>query len=113
MTHTGFAEFAGDELPHLLRFASALTGNSDVGGDLVQDVMVKVHSRWRRIAALEHRRAYVRRMITNEWISHHRRWQTRNVRSIDDHELHQHSTGPSDDPSTVITDRAELRHPGG
>ncbi|NNG36343.1 RNA polymerase sigma factor [Nakamurella aerolata] len=110
MTHTGFAEFAGAELPQLLRFASALTGSPDTGGDLVQDVMVKVHTRWRRIAPMQHRTAYLRRMITNEWISQHRRWHTRQVRPTDQDELVQLAGDHSDDPALVITDRAELRH---
>lgn len=46
-----YEEFAAARLLSLLRYATMLTGDSHLAGDLVQDVMVKVQVRWRRVAA--------------------------------------------------------------
>jgi RNA polymerase sigma-70 factor (sigma-E family) len=74
-----FDEFAVRELPGLLRYAVMLTGESDLAQDLVQDVMVKVHSQWRRVAAADHPRLYVKTMVTRAFLSWRRRWAVRNV----------------------------------
>ncbi|MEN3361075.1 MAG: hypothetical protein V7637_5057, partial [Mycobacteriales bacterium] len=54
MSQPEFEEFAVRELPGLLRYAVMLTGEPDLAQDLVQDVMVKAHSQWRRVAAADH-----------------------------------------------------------
>jgi len=68
------------QLPALLRYAAALTGDRDLAGDVVQEVLLRVHSRWRRIALLERPDLYLRRMVTNEVTSWRRRWHVRTVR---------------------------------
>jgi RNA polymerase sigma-70 factor (sigma-E family) len=79
-----FEEFARSELPGLLRYAVMLTGDRELAQDLVQDVMVKAHSRWRRVAAADHPRLYVKTMITRAFISWRRRWAVRNIVLSDD-----------------------------
>lgn len=74
-----FDEFVTAELPGLLRYAAALTGSPDAAADLVQEVMVRAHGRWSRIAVTEHPERYVCRMVTNEFLSWRRRWATRHV----------------------------------
>ena len=74
-----FDDFATRELPSLLRYAAVLTGDHDLARDLVQDVMLKAHSRWPQVSAATHPRAYVRTMITNAHLSWRRRWAVRNV----------------------------------
>ena len=69
-----FEEWLGAELPRLLRFAAVLCAGRDPAEEIVQDVAVKVHARWNRIGALEHREAYVRRMVVNELVSWRRKW---------------------------------------
>lgn len=81
-------------LPGLLRYAAALTGDRDVAADVVQEVLVRAHSRWRRIGLLERPDLYLRRMVTNEHLSWRRRWHVRRVRSA---------------PDDVLADRAPVR----
>ncbi|MEJ7649933.1 MAG: sigma-70 family RNA polymerase sigma factor [Nakamurella sp.] len=79
-----FEQFAVEELPQLLAFAAVLTGSRDAAADTVQETMIRVALRWKRIGALEHPSAYVRRMVTNEWLGQHRRWFARSVKVTDD-----------------------------
>jgi RNA polymerase sigma-70 factor (sigma-E family) len=69
-----FEEYATARLPALLRYAAVLTGNTDLAQDIVQEVLARVHARWDRIAALAVPDRYVRRMVTNEFLSWRRRW---------------------------------------
>jgi RNA polymerase sigma-70 factor (sigma-E family) len=70
----GFEEFAAAVLPSLTRFAVVLTGDRALAEDVIQEVLVRVHLRWRRISRLDVPQAYVRRMVVNEYLSHRRRW---------------------------------------
>jgi RNA polymerase sigma-70 factor (sigma-E family) len=79
VSNSEFEDFARRELPRLLRYAVMLTGDSHLAQDLVQDVMVKVHAKWRSVAAAEHPHLYVKTMITRAFISWRRRWAVRNV----------------------------------
>jgi RNA polymerase sigma-70 factor (sigma-E family) len=67
-----YEEFATTRLAGLLRYAVMLTGDRDSAADLVQDSMVKVQMRWRRINAVDQPDRYVRRMITNTFIDQRR-----------------------------------------
>jgi RNA polymerase sigma-70 factor (sigma-E family) len=69
-----FEEYAAGRLPALLRYAAVLTGDRDLAQDIVQEVLGRVHLRWRKISRLDVPDQYVRRMITNEFISWWRRW---------------------------------------
>lgn len=69
-----FEEFVDDWLPRLLRLTGALTGDRYLAEDLVQEVLVRVHRDWERIAASDLPDAYVRRMLVNEYVSWRRRW---------------------------------------
>ncbi|MEU4562674.1 SigE family RNA polymerase sigma factor [Actinoplanes sp. NPDC023936] len=68
-----FEEFAAARLPALLRYAILLSGDREQASDLVQDVLTKALLKWRRIGALEEPYAYVRTMLTNEYLSFLRR----------------------------------------
>jgi RNA polymerase sigma-70 factor (sigma-E family) len=59
--------------PDLMRFAVAVTGNAHDAADAVQDAMVAIYPRWRRIVARGGPDAYVRRIIVNRQISWWRR----------------------------------------
>lgn len=59
--------------PDLMRFALAVTGNPHDAADAVQDAMVAVYPRWRRVVARGGPDAYVRRIIVNRRISWWRR----------------------------------------
>ena|SRR5215471_2654592 len=68
-----FEEFAAQRLPAMVRFAAALAGNRADAEDLIQEVLMRAHSHWPSIGALDRPDAYVRRMIVNEFISARRR----------------------------------------
>ena len=72
-----FEEFATARLPALLRFAAVLTGERALAEDVVQEVLIRASSRWAQIGALDRPERYVRKMITNEYLSTRRRsWRT-------------------------------------
>ncbi|MGD0556541.1 MAG: SigE family RNA polymerase sigma factor [Streptosporangiaceae bacterium] len=73
-----FEEFADIRLPALLRFAGVLTGDRALAEDVVQEVLIRAHSRWQMIGQLDHPESYVRRMIVNEFLS----WRRRSWRLI-------------------------------
>jgi RNA polymerase sigma-70 factor (sigma-E family) len=79
VSHAEFEQFAVRQLPGLLRYAVMLTGEPHLAQDLVQDVMVKVHGQWRRVASADHPDRYVKTMLTRTFISWRRRWAVRNV----------------------------------
>ncbi|MBP2475428.1 RNA polymerase sigma-70 factor (sigma-E family) [Crossiella equi] len=69
-----FGEFVRMNLPALLRYGHALTGNPHDAADLVQSVLEKLGTRWRRLLREEvNPQAYVRRAMANTHISRWRR----------------------------------------
>src|SRR5215831_20630333 len=68
-----FEEFTADRLPGVLRFAAVLTGDRALAEDLAQEVLIRAHSRWRKIGSLDRPEYYVRKMILNEFLSWRRR----------------------------------------
>lgn len=76
-----FEEFAAGRLTPLLRYATALTCDPDLAHDVVQDVLVRTQQRWSRIGVMDAPAAYVKRMITNEYLSWRRRKSVREVAS--------------------------------
>lgn len=68
-----FEEFAAGHLATARRFAAVLIGDQTRGDDLVQEVLVRAHARWRRIGSMDRPELYVRKMILNEFLSSRRR----------------------------------------
>ena len=68
-----FEEFAAERLPGVLRFAAVLTGDRALAEDLAQEVLIRAHSRWRKIGRLDRPEYYVRKMILNEFLHWRRR----------------------------------------
>lgn len=68
-----FDEFAHGKLPSLIRYAAMLTHDRELAEDVVQDVLVRAHGRWDRIAVLDRPDLYVKRMVTNEYFTWRRR----------------------------------------
>lgn len=70
-----FEEFVTARGPGLLRVARLLTGDAHLAEDLLQTVLAKVWSKWRRIGA-ENPEAYVRKALVNTHLSWwQRRWR--------------------------------------
>ncbi|GAB2944240.1 SigE family RNA polymerase sigma factor [Micromonospora polyrhachis] len=66
-----YEEFVDSRLTALLRYAVMLTGDPHLAQDLVQETMVRVQLKWRRVARADAPDRYVRRMLTNQYID----WQ--------------------------------------
>jgi RNA polymerase sigma-70 factor (sigma-E family) len=102
-----FDQFAADRIDRLLRFATALTCDPHLAQDVVQEVLVRVQDKWARIAPMQGRDQYVRRMIINEYLSWRRRKAARTVAAT-------HSTldalgTPTADPATGYAERDAMR----
>lgn len=82
-----YEEYLAARVPHLRRLALLITRDPDVADDVLQDVLVKLHLHWARVARTDDPDAYVRRMLVNQTISWRRRWHTRNVRVATDAQL--------------------------
>ena len=96
-------------LPGLVRYATALTGDGHTAADLVQEVLLRAHVRWHRIALMERPDLYLRRMVTNEHLSWRRRWHVRSIRPAADDVLAAHAP-PHDDRTDTVHDDAMWRH---
>jgi len=81
-----FEEFAAARLPALLRYAVLLSGDCDEAHDIVQETLTRALVKWDRIAKIDEPYAYVRRMVTNEFLSLRRRRRIRTVPLSDRHE---------------------------
>ena len=70
---TGFDAWAADRSRSLLIFATAVTVDREAARDAVQDALVAVYLRWRRLILRGEPDAYARRIIINRHISWWRR----------------------------------------
>jgi len=68
-----FEEFAAARLPSLLRYAVLLSGDREGARDIVQEVLARALMKWDRIGSVQDPYGYVRRMVTNEFLSLRRR----------------------------------------
>jgi len=72
-----FEEYVSARGPTLLRFAYVLSGDHHLSEDLVQEVLARMHPRWRRMAEVDQPDAYVRRAIVRQFLSWRRRRSSR------------------------------------
>jgi RNA polymerase sigma-70 factor (sigma-E family) len=77
----GYDQFVAERLDRLLRYATAMTCDRYLAQDIVQDVLLRAQSRWARIAAMDAPYLYVKRMVTNEYLSWRRRRAARDISS--------------------------------
>jgi RNA polymerase sigma-70 factor (sigma-E family) len=68
-----FEEFAMARTQALLRYATVLTCDRYLAEDILQEVLVRTYRKWKRIEVLDSPETYVRRMITNQFLSWRRR----------------------------------------
>jgi len=102
----GFDEFLDAELPGLKRYARLLAGDREDGHDLLTDVLLGAHLRWSRIGGIDRPDAYVRRMITNQFLSDRRRWSFRMIKPTPTGELPDRAL-PRDETALML-ERADL-----
>jgi RNA polymerase sigma-70 factor (sigma-E family) len=81
MTDTEYEAFVSANWDRYLRLAYLLTGSEHAAEELVQDCLVKLYARWRRVSRLGDPNAYVRRMLANGNVSRWRR--SRRERLVD------------------------------
>lgn len=81
-----FDRYVSDNRAGLVRYAALLCGSRALGEDLVQEVLIRLYPRW---AQLNDPHPYVRRSITNEYLSWRRRWSTRHIQAVGDEFLNQ------------------------
>jgi RNA polymerase sigma-70 factor (sigma-E family) len=67
-----FEEYAEVGWPALYRYAYLLTGNHADAEDLAQQTLIKAHRSWSRIGSANSPAAYLRRMLTNTYLSSRR-----------------------------------------
>ncbi|HVK21045.1 MAG TPA: SigE family RNA polymerase sigma factor [Actinokineospora sp.] len=77
-------EFITQRVPGLLRYATTLTCDPHLAEDIVQEVLLRAQRKWTRIGAMDPPDHYVRRMITNEYLSLRRRKSFHEVRTAPD-----------------------------
>ena len=86
-----FDQFVRDHQQSLVRYAALLAGSAAHGEDLVQEVLIRLYPRW---GQLDDPLPYVRRSITNEFLSWRRRWSTRHIHAVPDEVLHLATVEP-------------------
>jgi RNA polymerase sigma-70 factor (sigma-E family) len=89
-----FDRYVTEHRVALVRYATLLSGSQALGEDLVQDVLIRLYPRWGTLADPH---PYVRRSVTNEFLSWRRRWSTRFIHPVPDEVLHQQSEELRDD----------------
>jgi RNA polymerase sigma factor (sigma-70 family) len=97
-----FESVARHELPGLLRFATALCGDPDQARDLVQEVLARAFARWDKIGRVDNPGAYLTRMVSNEFISWRRRWNTRSVLALGDAAIDRGARSVADHGEQVV-----------
>ncbi|XVV06847.1 SigE family RNA polymerase sigma factor [Actinosynnema sp. CA-248983] len=103
----GFDEFVADRLDRLLRYATAMTCDKHLANDIVQDVLLRARDRWARIAAMDAPYLYVKRMVTNEYLSWRRRRAARDVSAS--HAALEEVAPPVADPAVRHAERDAMR----
>lgn len=89
-----FEEFADARLAGIVRFAGVLTGDRALAEDVVQEVLIRAHARWRKIGRMDHPESYIRKMIVNEFISAKRRtWRMVPTAAPSEQRVPDHAAG--------------------
>jgi len=101
-----FDEFLREQLSGLVRFAGVLTADTYLAQDLTQDALVRAHARWSRIGRMDRPDLYVRRMITNGYLSWRRRWAVRTIQPVADADRLSRATVP--DPAVRLADQDQV-----
>jgi RNA polymerase sigma-70 factor (sigma-E family) len=103
----GFDQFVAERLDRLLRYATALTCDPYLAQDIVQGVLLRTQQRWSRIGSLDAPDLYVRRMVTNEYLSWRRRRAAHDV--VSEHGTLDAITEPNGGPAVQYAERDAMR----
>jgi RNA polymerase sigma-70 factor (ECF subfamily) len=61
------------QFPRLVALGLAMTGDREVATDLAQETMARAHARWEEVSQMGSPEGWVRQVMTNLLIDHHRR----------------------------------------
>lgn len=98
-----FDQYVTERQAGLVRYVTLLAGSRALGEDLVQDVLIRLYPRWAQLADPH---PYVRRCVTNEFLSWRRSWSTRFVQVVPDQFLKQQPVDPGRTGTTLSCGRA-------
>lgn len=90
-----FDRYVRAERGALLRYAGLLCGSQAQAEDMVQEVLARVYLRWDTLDPNAGRKSYLRRSLTNEFLSWRRRLSTRMVTYVDTNDLHDVADEPA------------------
>lgn len=82
-----FEGFITAELAGLTRFAGVLTGDRELGHDVLVDALVIAARRWPEIAVMNHPAAYVRRVVVTCFLADRRKTARRRTHSTGDNDV--------------------------
>jgi RNA polymerase sigma factor (sigma-70 family) len=60
------------EFPRLVSLGVAMSGRHDIAHELAQETMLRAHDRWHEISRYDSAGAWLRRVMVNQLIDHHR-----------------------------------------
>ena len=103
-----FEEFLDAELDGLGRYVRVLTGDRQQAHDTLAEALIKVQVHWRRIAQMERPLAYVRRIVTNQFLEERRSWAARMLRSMNPESLPELIPVGAGSGTGRIDDRSQL-----
>ncbi|ANZ38062.1 RNA polymerase subunit sigma-24 [Lentzea guizhouensis] len=103
----GFDQFVADRIDRLLAYATAVTCDKHLAQDIVQDVLLRAARKWDRIGAMDAPYLYVKRMVTNEYLSWRRLKASKTI-ALERAELAQR-TPPVADPADAHAERDAMR----
>jgi RNA polymerase sigma-70 factor (sigma-E family) len=83
LADTTYEEYVGARWATLYRTAYLMTGNHADAEDVVQTALVKVYAAWSKVVATDAPDAYVRRILTNTFLSSRRPLRIARERLVD------------------------------
>lgn len=103
-----FEEFVSVRLEALLRYATALSCDPHLAQDVVQEALLRAQVRWSRIGPMANPGAYVKRMVTNEYLSWRRHKARRDIALNDIEPAMADPTAHYDERDAMLTSIARL-----
>ena len=96
-----FTVFIRPHMDRMYRLAYRFTGHREDAQDLVQDVLLKLHSQMDRLVEVEAVVTWLGRVMYNQFIDNQRRYKSRRLELVDDPTLSENPDhAPAAEPST-------------